>query len=236
MHIYSDITSRAMLLHHCKSSGAIDLTVHNIVHDDVGDPLVGAGRVLGAEEKTEIAGILTADATPGFSLQDPRTLAQSSYAIAWWEPKAKREIMFRSDANISRHTVMFPNMVGVYIRGTLHFAVTKGGKNARPDADTPLYRIPLPNLFSGGSFCRGNANIPTYAKASNIPAWNAFVFDTFNTHMGEQALKNAYDMDETIEAYAQMEKQGGRFAASQLISMDITLGEWMNQLDKKGGL
>lgn len=236
MNTYSEITSRAMLLHHCKSSGVIDLTVHNIEHDDGGDPLIGAGRVLGAEEKTEIADILNANASAGFSLQDHRVIAQSSYAIAWWEPKAEREIMFRSARNIVRHTAMFPSMVGVYIRGSLHFAVTKGGKDARPDADTLLYRIPLPNLMSGGSFCRGNAHIPAKANASNIPAWNAFVFDTVNTHIGTVALKNSYDMDEVIEAYAQMEQQGGRFAVSQLISMDITLGEWIDQLNNKGGL
>lgn len=231
-----DITSRAMLIHCCQSTGAIDLTVHGILQDGEGNPTIGAGRVLGFEEKHEIVKILGDENNDaGFTLQNPQVLAKTPYALAWWMPKAEQEIIFRdNDGGVVRHKVMFPTIVGVYMRGTLHFAVTKGGKNARPDEDTPLFRIPLPNLYDGGSFCRGNADLPTGAKPANIPAWQSFVLSTVNTHLGMSPLDDVNSMEETVKAYEAAAKQGGRFPTNKLIPMDTTLGDWMAKLDARG--
>src|SRR5690554_6206397 len=178
-----DIETRAMLIHHSKSSGAIDVTVHNVIPSMKGRDTVGAGRVLGAEEKAELVSILQGDTSMSFELQSDKILSSTPYGLAWWMPKGERDIMFRTDnKNIVTHTVTFPTVVGIYLRGTLHFAVTKGGKSTRPSAETPLFHVPLPNLYEGGTFCRGSAQVPSSARQENIPAWTSFLFDTVNTH------------------------------------------------------
>lgn len=229
-----DIQSRAMLLHHCKSSGAINLTVHNIHIAPNSHHVLGEGRVLGAEEKAEIVSILDGDESQSFTLRSDRVLAKTAYALAWWIPKAEREILFRGTADepsVISYKVVFPSVVGIYMRGQLFFAVTKGGKAARPDEDTPLFRIPLPNLSMSNTFCRGNAQIPAKASEANIEAWEAFLFETVNTHLGSaRPLKGVVSNGDVIEAYAAAEKSG-RFPTSRLLPMDTTLGDWMKSLD-----
>lgn len=227
-----DIESRAMLIHHCKTSGVVDVTVHSVHSQNDDQQVIGEGRVLGFEEKVELSNIFNEDTSQVFALQSSQLLAKTPYALAWWTPKAEREPLFKNtEGVIERFTVTFPTMVGIYMRGALHFAVTKTGKNARPENDTPLFRIPLPNLYGSG-FCRGNANTPTGAKEAHIPAWQSFVFDTTNTHLGSaMPFKGVSNITDTIAAYAKAEAQG-RFPTSRLIPMEITLGEWMEQLDK----
>lgn len=231
---HSKIESRAMLLHRCKITGAIDLTVHRIIHHkEKPESTIGEGRVLGAEEKAEIVNILNDDTSTSFTLQSDKVLAKTPYALAWWTPKAKREILFQEEGNYVRHTVTFPSMVGIYMRGQLHFAVTKGGAKTRPTNDTPLFYIPLPNLYEDGTFCRGNANLPAQANESNIPAWENFVFDTLNTHLGTtMPLHGIESRKALISAYASAELTG-RFPTGQLRSMDTTLSSWMKNLDER---
>lgn len=235
---HNGINSRAMILHACASSGAIDLTVHSVAINKNAKQVIGEGRVLGIEEKAEIVNILSDDIAQKFSLISSTILAKTPYALAWWTPKAEKQITFKTHSNgqISHatHKVTFPSMVGIYIRGSLHFAVTKGGKNARPDNETPLYQIPLGNIYRDGMFCHGNASLPSGAKESNISSWNAFVFDTVNTHGGSvEALKGVSRMDELASLYADAERSG-RFPTNKLIPLGCTLGEWMESLDKGG--
>ena len=230
----NEVVSRAMLIHHCKSSGAVDVTVHTVHYHEDGQT-IGEGRVLGAEEKAEVVNILNEDVNQSFTLQNPFILSKTPYALAWWIPKAEREIRFRkNDRSVISHKVIFPNMIGIYMRGQLHFAVTKGGKTSRPSAETPLYHVPLPNLYGHGTFCRGNAQIPARATEMNIPHWEAFVFDTVNNHLGSvRPLKGVEDESDLIAEYAKAE-QCGRFPAGKLLPMDKTLESWMDSLDRRG--
>lgn len=230
------IKSRAMLIHHCASSGAVDLTVHPIHYLKNGEQAIGEGCLLGAEEKAEIVNILNNDCQQSFSLLNDKVLARTPYALAWWMPKGPREITFREeDGNaLVSFVVTFPTVVGAYVRGQLYFAVTKGGKSSRPEHDTPLFHIPLPNLYAGGVFCRGNAQLPATAHDANLPAWQSFVFETVNTHIGNiKPLRNHATMSDIIESYREAE-ESKRFPVSQLVPMGLTLSEWLERLDQYG--
>lgn len=239
----ANIQSRALLLHHNRYSGAIDLTVHTIEESGrKGESQLGAGRVLGIEEKAEIANILSGDSGQPFEMRDEHILSQTPYALAWWIPKESRTIAFRIKNDVIKTTIEFPSAIGIYCRGSLFFAVIKSGKGTRPKSDTPLYTIPLPNLYGAGTFCRGNANVPSGARADNISAWNDFVFSTTNTHVGRNApLQGLPDPKSNenakehalVEVYQDAERNGGRFPLKRLCPMGLTLGEWMSEIDQR---
>lgn len=230
------IQSRAMLFHHAPSSGAVEVTVHAVTKNQSGEHALGAGVLLGAEEKSEIVSILSGDSSRSeFTLLGANVLAQSSYGIAWWMPKAKRELLFRCpEKGVERVTIDFPTTIGIYLRGQVYYAATKGGKNKRPDADTPLYFVPLPNYTSNGVFCRGNVQLPAEARPKHIPAWEDFLWSTVNTHMGRATLDGVGTMQDMVELYRQVE-QSGRFPVSKLMPMGMTLSEWMHSLDRRRG-
>lgn len=240
--IASDIQSKALLLHHGRSSGAVDLTVHDVIAlpaRDEPEPTqaftLGAGRVLGFEEKAEIVRILTLEVNESLKLTHERLLGKTPYAIAWWIPSAKRQIVFRCEGKIEHVTVTMPTLVAIYCRGSLHFAAVKGCKRQRPDGDKPLYAVPLPNLYSSGSFCTGNATVAKGARESNIPEWEAFVFDTVNTHLGGQkplsGLDDNYSNERMVELYREFEGTG-RFPTNRMVSLNVTLSSWMHNIDK----
>ena len=227
------IQSRAMLLHHHRASGAVEVTVHSVTSDKDGGQSIGSGVVLGAEEKSEIASILASDTSNSeLSLFDEYLLARSAYGVVWWMPKAKRELLFRTKTGVERVTVDFPTVIGVFVRGRLHFAATKGGRNARPTPDTELFRVPLPNGVGNGSFCRGNVSLPNKAIPANREAWGAFLWDSVNTHMGnESVLKGVKTMTDMVECFREAESTG-RFPVRKLVPMDTTLGAWLKSLDR----
>lgn len=224
--------TKALLLHHGRNS--FDLTVHDVIKTVSCDEAfyqMGAGRVLGIEEKNEIAATLTETAGASLTLFDEHILAATAYAIAWWIPAAKRTINFKVGSEVSALTFDFPSQVAVFSRGTLYFA-TVLAKKARPKATTKLFNTPLPNLYTGGRFCTGNAGhkIPKQASVENIPQWERFLFDTTNTHVGSVApLDGVSDTGELINAIAA--EQGG-FPSDRLVPMGVTLTEWMNAIDK----
>jgi PRTRC genetic system protein B len=117
-------------------------------------------------------------------------------------------------------------------RGSLFFA-SIASKKARPKAATKLFNSPLPNLYSYGYYCTGNAGskIPKDASVNNIPVWEAFLFDTTNTNLGScQPLKNATSTAELIDL---IESEGGGFPTKELVPMGLTLNEWINEIDAK---
>lgn len=232
------ISSLALLIHQNSNNNTVDVTVHNVhyARTERDEHVIGEGRVLGDEEKSELVAILNNDESQAFTLQSDKVLAQNAYGLAWWTPKAQRELIFKNDhGDLKRLTVTFPNMVGVCMRGNLHFAVTKGGAKSRPNDDTPLFNIPLPNLYDNGRFCRGNIQHPTNASTKNIGSWESVVFDTVNTHLGSvQPFKGLLgNMDSLIDIYKKAEEEG-RFPTARLEPMDFTLGEWLAHLDKGG--
>jgi PRTRC genetic system protein B len=226
--------TKAILLHHGENS--FDLTVHDVFASQQreGEPhyQMGAGRVLGIEEKNEIACTLTETSGASLTLFDERILAATAYAVAWWIPAGKRTINFRkNDASIESLTFDFPSQVAVFSRGTLYFA-SLNTKKARPKASSKLFNSPLPNLYRGGHFCTGSAGskIPPQARIQNIPVWESFLFETTNTHLGsEMPLKDVFSTEGLIEA---IKAEKGGFPTQRLVPMGVTLSEWLNSIDQ----
>lgn len=225
----------ALLLHR-GDNGRLDASVHDVIEKATASPedpkyYMGAGRVLGNEEVNEVVGALTDTKTDSLTLFDERILAASSYALAWWIPAAQRTIHFRtSNDELKSLTFEFPSQVAVFSRGSLFFASVKA-KKARPKADTALFNSPLPNLYRGGRFCTGTAggNIPQTASVRNIPAFEQFLFDTINTHIGsELPLSGIARTDDLIDA---IEVKKGGFPTSRLVPMGATLNEWIAAID-----
>jgi len=231
-------TTKAILLH--RSQHSFDLSVHDVfsTSSESGEPhyQMGAGRVLGIEEKNEIAATLTETAGASLTLFDERILAATAYAVAWWIPAATRTIGFRLDGKVEKVTFEFPSQVAVFSRGTLFFA-SVAAKKARPKAATKLFNSPLPNLYRGGQFCTGNAGskIPQQASIQNIPTWESFLFDTNNTRLG--SLIPLRDVENTQQLVDAIRAEKGGFPTQRLVPMNTTLDEWLQAIDanKVGG-
>lgn len=236
----NSIESKAILLHTDNRQRRVDVTVHDVIHltTEEGSNIsqLGAGRVLGLEEKAEMGCILNDTVAAKLTLFDEHILTANSYAIAWWMPAAKRQLMFKvsdGQSGVERVEVEvdFPSHVGVFCRGELYFAATKANK-ARPKGTTQLFNSPLPNLYSGGRFCQGTAgkNIPREANPNSIPGFEAFLFDTVNTHVGSgKPLQNI----NTTEALVRLYQREKRVPRDRLVPMNTTLQEWMTAIDVK---
>lgn len=229
------MNTKALLLHR-GTPGSFDVSVHDVIKTtnqaNESHFQMGAGRVLGNEEKDEIAGVLTETSSASLTLFDEHILASTAYAIAWWIPAAERSIHFRMGAGkVKTVTFQFPSQVAVFSRGSLYFASVTA-KKARPKANTPLFNSPLPNLYDTGRYCTGSAghNIPTQASVENIPAFERFLFDTVNTHLGSmKPLSNVDNTDDLVEA---IEAEKGGFPMRRLVPMGVTLDEWISHIDR----
>lgn len=229
------IQSSAILLHKSTSSYRLDVTVHDVIHlvTQEGSEVsqLGAGRVLGVEEKTEMASILNESSGAALTLFDKHILAATPYAIAWWIPASTRTLHFRDDGDMETVTVDFPSHVGVFCRGRLYFAAVKANK-ARPSGSTPLFNSPLPNLYSGGNFCGGTAagKLPANASIDHIPSYEAFLFDTVNTHVG--SCKPLEGITKTKQLVSLYQKEAS-VPRDRLVPMDFTLGKWIKAIDEQ---
>lgn len=247
------IEARAMLIFHNPSSGVIDLTVHDVLplpkNDDIDQPqqdfTLGAGRVLGEEEKGEIVSIIGNEQRQSLALMDDRILARTPYALAWWMPSQAREFIFKNERfrpdsdepKYVRVKVTMPTTIGVYCRGELRFACVKRGKRQRPGNDTPLFLPPLPNIYSSGSFCRGNVPIANGANEANIADWERFLVDSVHTHLGTvpvEQIKGKPRIEGMTDLVAlfQEHEGTGRFPLNRLSPMHCTLGEWLTRIDQ----
>ena len=232
-----NIESRALLMHRNTSTGVVDMTLHEVMGAG-GEYVVGAGRVIGASEKNTLSAIMEDRAADGLQLIHPRVLAQTSYAISWFIPTAERELVFKLRGGVTgdyeRVRATLPLIVATYCQGRLYFACTKL-KSKRPDNDTALYVMPLPNYYDFYGFCSGSVSVAQGATPNNIEAWESYLFDSAHTHLGRPPLLPHDDapcqsMEELVEIYRQHAGKG-RFPSKRLVPMGITLGEWLAKIN-----
>ncbi|MBA1250275.1 MULTISPECIES: hypothetical protein [Pseudomonas] len=209
------ISSKALLIHHHKQTGRLDLTSHDIMPLDEGRQFtLGAGRAFSAWDKETLLNVLL-DEMPEAEFIGPNILVRGRNMLVWYTPKQIIDIPFRGE--LIRAPIPGLIYVAQANRALRSFAF-KG--NARPTPDTELFYVPLGNVYSGGTFCNGNVNLPRNISPSNIEVWQRFVLESTNTHQGTICpMKGIRGFEDLIEFYRNLSAKAKTFPASRLVPL-----------------
>ncbi|SED33392.1 PRTRC system protein B [Pseudomonas saponiphila] len=176
--INAQTSSIAMLVHqHCETKN-VDITTHPILPVDGGQFTLGAGRAMTLADKDALIAILLNE-QPEPEFLDDSLLVCSRSTIVWYRKPAIVDIPFH-DGVVK---APIPGLIFIAMAGeNLRCFAFKG--RSRPTPETRLFYAPFGNVYSGGTFCTGNAHVPATILRSNIPAWENFVLGATNTHAG----------------------------------------------------
>lgn len=176
----------ALLLHEERSrafygSRSIVLTTHELHETETG-PLIGSGRMLGAEDQRTIADLLLgADDGPEEAYLPPEVLSVSSTRLAWMVPAHVRSMYVRLNNKTECLRVPWPTLLFRVIKGTLAIAAVRGTR--RPHPKTGLSHAPLMNIFANTNVCTGSAQLPTSWRLVDRAGYEAVIFATNFSHV-----------------------------------------------------
>lgn len=150
-----------------------------------GSPVLGASRPLTETEARNIFGKIVAPKKRSSKLFLPEN-------VLFWHEDFDHTCVFYVKAGtfeISHvnwdkpKTVPFPQLVFKITKTSLNIYATKEGTK-RPTPTTPLYRLPIWNVYEGGSVCLGSASLPTRFTTlqSLVDSWKAIWFKTTFAH------------------------------------------------------
>lgn len=210
-----NVSSKAMLVHRHTFTGMVSVTSHDVIALDGGTGFtLGAGRAFSPDDKAELASILLNEDSQVDFLQETQ-LVRSKTVLVWYRKPGLHSIPFPQ----GQIEAPLPGLVFIADSRGLRCFAYKGAK--RPTAETPLFYPPLGNVFTGGTFCSGNVNLPREIRVQNIPAWESFVLDSKNTHAGSvQPVLSCKGLDELVTFYRELSKaKAKRFPSSQLVKV-----------------
>lgn len=109
--------------------------------------------------------------------------------LAWHLPSQRRNIFVsmsdkQFNADVNGREVLHPALLFVakesgHGRDLYVWALAD---NARPDAQTPLFRAPYFNVYQTGHLCEGSYRLPENCDLAGIPQWESAFFDTHFSH------------------------------------------------------
>ncbi|OAI25177.1 MULTISPECIES: PRTRC system protein B [Methylomonas] len=179
----------AILVHQArKASGyagaAVLASLHDLTYNDNQACVVGAGRLL---DKADIEQVLRsmADLTPtSVELLPKSVVSISDRHIAWTVAAGVRPMLFKpAGSPLVNLMVPWPGLLLVANRHQ-RLAVAAFGTRGRVHEKTKLYAAPLMNVSSQGAVCSGSATLPNGCDIGDLPAWEAVMFSTAFTHIG----------------------------------------------------
>ena len=228
-----NINTKAMLVHHHTHTGMVSVTSHDVLALDDGRGFtLGAGRAFSAYDKAELASLLLNEGAANDFLPE-HFLVHSRTVLCWYRQPEKRLVPFRCGSI----EAPLPGLIFVAMGDRPLRCFAFKGK-LRPTPETPLYYAPLGNVYAGGTFCTGNNNVPREVRRENIPAWEAFVLDSTNTHSGSaRPVRGCGSFEALIEFYQQLaQSQAKTFPANKLVpycpnASHLTLGDVLNRGD-----
>lgn len=155
-------------------------TIHDVQARPGQAPLLGAGRMLTRDVLDVLLRNLNGLPQKRQILPE-RILLCDGARMAWWVPSARRPLFFKTgDDKFTREMqgkeVWQPALLMMAEPGALHvFALAE---NARPHAETPLFRAPYFNVWTPGKMCNGNVRLPQQLSPADMPAWEKAFFET----------------------------------------------------------
>jgi PRTRC genetic system protein B len=158
-----------------------------------------------------------------------RLIATDLERCSVWLHLPKREtLLLALPERTALLTVPMPALLlAAHLNGSL--AVIALADNARPEADTPLYHAPLPNISSRGLVCLGSTERPAFDPLEEAAPWDAFWGSAFSSH---QVSGRSRRQPEDVRLLL-LELDGQEhFPTADLVPARLTLAEWLAALEE----
>ncbi|CAG9195735.1 PRTRC system protein B [Paraburkholderia tropica] len=210
----------ALLFYRARANGAVYATQHAVrVVDD--RPALLPGVPLTLEALAEFAD-LAARRTSYRGFVHERVVYLAPNMLVWWVPACTRRVWFQ-------HAGELGNASGDCQHPPLVFAATRGNwsvfalrDNARPDAQTALYRAPYFNVWEDGRICVGNVVTPDTLNSDSIKPYEDAFFRSRFTHANADKLIKG--RGGAVRLWKQL-LDGSPFPLHQLIDAKCTLAD-----------
>ncbi len=209
-----DIEASALLIYRNKNTGRLDMTSHEVMASpENGRYTLGAGRAFSEHDKVSLVDImLNAESTLEFL--DTKILVKSRTHLVWYTPPQHIDVLFKE----ATYNAPIPGLVYIAQLGKPLRCFAFKGK-ARPTPETPLFYVPMGNMYRDGTFCVGNVKVPKDNSIASIPGWEQFVLQCTNTHAGSVNVLKDSDTFEGLQKFYKglNESKAKVFPAAKLI-------------------
>lgn len=224
----------AALLLYRSGQNQVFATSHDLIENANGRPVLGPGKPLRKEALAQFAESV-ADATAYRGMVPASLLYTAPDIIAWWTPAAKRRIWFKTtEKKIGTKSAEVMHLPLVFIATSSNWYVFVAGTNARPDANTNLYKAPYFNVYADGGICTGNVDLPGQIGPQSISAYEEAFFGSRFTHTNDDKLTN-YKGGAYAMWAAQLKQPSKKIVnASVLIDRKETLEQAIKRIIPKG--
>jgi PRTRC genetic system protein B len=191
-----DVEASALLVYRNKQTGRMDMTSHEVMAaPDAGRFTLGAGRAFSAEDKEVLVDILL-NTDGSIDFLDTKILVKCRTHLVWYNPPQKIDVQFKG----AMYNAPIPGLVYIAQFGKPLRCYAFKGK-ARPTPNTPLFYVPMGNMYSSGQFCSGNVQLPKDNSISSIEGWERFVLQCTNTHANGADVLKGIPTYEGMEAF-----------------------------------
>lgn len=181
---------QAILVYKGASGGrSVFLSLHDVTELN-GAPQLAAGRLLSSEALSSLVEGLWSQRA---AYLPEHVLAVGPGALAWWEPARRRALFFEAqDAAVNAISGrVFPQPPLVFVAersgAGARLQVFALERDARPEADTPLWLAPYWNA-SQGTVCLGSMVRPDGLEPGETGVWSAAFFASAFTHGTNQLV------------------------------------------------
>lgn len=140
------------------------------------------------------------------NLLPQNVIFDNSQKLVWHTKAIKRSMWFKVGTQLQVN-VWWPAMLFVLDRTSKRLNIFALASNARPNANTRLYRAPIMNTASCGDFCFGGATLPEDLSTHNIDAIERCIFDSFFTHLNSEDNTHPIFSDNTTHLRFWRDKQ-----------------------------
>jgi len=159
---------------------------HRIEVDETGSAILCEGTPLKKETFDQLVKSFTLTHFSSMSEVLPENVlfyTQIPFRLTFWLKPAKRKLLFHKDSSFTTGEYPLPSLlIDIKDKNLFLFALKE---NSRPDRDSRLYTLPLPNIYRDGRVCLGTCklNIGESVK-SNIEHIEELIFNSeFSDHM-----------------------------------------------------
>jgi len=169
------------LVFHIRERSLALMTVHEMLRNQSGIPLLGPGRPLLPNDEDRLLSLLLGrDPTTKPRIPPLEQLYAQNGLCIWWIPPTFRAMYIQRDGHTTTINVMWPNLVAAVVGRTLYLGAVPG--HERPTGASRVHRAPLGNVYENGKVCTGSAKLPPDSDPSYIPQWNRVICDTAFSH------------------------------------------------------
>lgn len=209
-------------------------TVHPVLWKDRRSaPRLGAGTLCTMAFLQELASGLGSNLRP--EVLPPNVIARTPHLIAWWTPAHSRPLFFREGSKLARVSgkhFPLPALVWKVIGCELYVRALR--EEARPKADTQLYRAPFWNTSRTGLVCQGTMSRPERVTVDTIEQWVDGFFGAQFTHVfdhfgGQGATKMKGGVEGLWRSLAGTRTRTKPFPVKTLVPAKETLQQFLER-------